>query len=66
MKEYVEEYDLKVLAYCLMSNHVHFIVLPKDKESISAVFNRAHFRYSQYNNKRKKIGNVKNLSHFQT
>jgi len=55
VKEYAEEYDLKVLAYCLMSNHVHFIVLPKDKESISCVFNRAHFRYSQYNNKRKKI-----------
>ncbi|OFZ53778.1 MAG: hypothetical protein A2328_09965 [Bdellovibrionales bacterium RIFOXYB2_FULL_36_6] len=55
VKGYAEEYDLKVLAYCLMSNHVHFIVIPKDKESISAVFNRAHFRYSQYNNKRKKI-----------
>ena len=55
VKEYAEEFDLKVLAYCLMSNHVHLIVIPKDKESISHVFNRAHFRYSQYNNKRKKI-----------
>jgi len=55
VKAYAEEYDLQLLAYCLMPNHVHFIVLPKDKESISKVFNRAHFRYSQYNNKRKKI-----------
>jgi len=27
IKEYSERYGVKVLAYCLMDNHVHFIVI---------------------------------------
>jgi len=37
-----------------MTNHVHFIVVPANKDSIARAFNAAHMRYSQYRNK--KIG----------
>jgi putative transposase len=50
---YTTQYGVEVLAYCLMSNHIHFIVIPEEVDSISKAFNRAHFRYSQYYNKKK-------------
>ena len=54
IKEYSERYGLKVWAYCLMDNHVHFIVVPSDTDSLAKTFNQAHMRYSQYHNE--KIG----------
>ena len=50
-KEYTDKYKLDVLAYCLMSNHIHFIVVPKRKESLSRVYNTLHMRYAQYINR---------------
>ena len=47
IKEYSERYGLKVWAYCLMDNHVHFIVMPSDTDSLAKTFNQAHMRYSQ-------------------
>ncbi|MFH1856909.1 MAG: transposase, partial [Candidatus Omnitrophota bacterium] len=35
LKEYIEKYRLKILSYCLMTNHVHFVVIPEDKEGLS-------------------------------
>ena len=55
MNEYAGKYDLDIAAYCLMTNHVHFIVIPKDKESLSKVFNTVHMRYAHYLNRRRKV-----------
>ncbi|MDP3730404.1 MAG: transposase [Candidatus Omnitrophota bacterium] len=52
MDEYSRKYNLLIIAYCLMSNHVHFIVIPSDEYSIARTFNTAHMRYSQYRNKK--------------
>lgn len=50
---------LSILAYCLMTNHVHFIAIPKKKDSMARTFNSAHMRYSQYfNYKHKLIGHL--------
>jgi len=50
---------LSILAYCLMTNHVHFIAVPKKKDSLARTFNSAHMRYSQYfNYKHKLIGHL--------
>ena len=48
------KYGLRILAYCLMNNHVHFIAIPMEKESLSGTFKTTHMRYSQYFNKKKK------------
>ena len=48
------KYGLKILAYCLMNNHVHFIAIPTEKESLAETFKTTHMRYSQYFNKKKK------------
>jgi len=52
MGQYAEKYGLKILAYCLMRNHVHFIVVPREAESLARVFNTLHMRYAQYVNHR--------------
>ncbi len=55
--KWIEEYRIKnnlsILSYCLMPNHVHFIVIPGSYIGLSKLFSVAHMRYSQYINKRK-------------
>ncbi|MEA3346648.1 MAG: transposase [Candidatus Auribacterota bacterium] len=53
ISEYSRKYKLSILAYCLMNNHVHFIGIPKNKDSLAKTFNTSHMRYSQYFNKKK-------------
>ena len=50
IKQYSDKYNLKFWAYCLMDNHVHFIVVPEYEYSMAKTFNQAHMRYSQYIN----------------
>jgi len=49
-----KRYGLKILAYCLMPNHVHFIAVPESDDSMGNVFKYVNMKYSQYYNK--KIG----------
>lgn len=58
-EEYSSKYGLKIITYCLMTNHVHFIVIPETEHALAKTFNIAHMRYSQYFNKRmKKYGHL--------
>lgn len=52
-EDYCLEYGMKVYAWCLMSNHVHFIVEPEKEDSLSKVFQFTNMRYSHYFNKKK-------------
>ncbi|MCX5782349.1 MAG: transposase [Elusimicrobia bacterium] len=47
-----KSYGLGILAYCLMPNHVHFVVVPESEDSMGKVFKYAHMKYSQYYNKK--------------
>ena len=53
--EYANDIGLDILAYCLMNNHVHFIVVPKDEKSLALVFKTAHMRYSHYINRQRSV-----------
>ena len=55
INEYASENDVKILAYCLMKNHIHFIVVPQGENSLAKVFNNTHMRYSQYLNRERKV-----------
>jgi len=52
--EYSIKYGLSILVYCLMQNHVHFIAIPNESDSLARTFNTAHMRYSQYFNRKLK------------
>ena len=54
IQEYSHKYNLSILAYCLMQNHVHLIAIPEREDSLAKTFNTAHMRYSQYFNKKLK------------
>lgn len=52
LEEYATKYELKIYAFCLMDNHVHFIVSPSHDKSMAYVFRVTHQKYSLYLNKR--------------
>ncbi len=59
LQQYSRKYSLKIWAYCLMVNHVHFIAVPMETDSLARTFHTLHMRYSQYiNQKRGVVGHL--------
>ncbi len=52
MQEFAKKYNLLIYAFCLMDNHVHFLVKPVTRDSISKTFQAVQQKYSLYLNKR--------------
>lgn len=48
-----ERYGLKILVYCLMTNHVHLIGVPQHEHALGNVFKYVNMKYSQYYNKKR-------------
>ena len=48
-------HELKVVSYCLMTNHVHLIVIPKTKESLSRAIGETHRLYTRKINFEQKV-----------
>lgn len=42
-----DEAGVEILAYCLMPNHVHLVVIPQHKVSLANLFKEAHRRYTR-------------------
>jgi REP element-mobilizing transposase RayT len=42
----------RVLGWCLMTNHVHLVVMPEREDSLAVLLRRVHGRYAQYYNAR--------------
>lgn len=45
--EYCARYGVRLLAYCLMSNHIHVVVVPGKPDSLEKLFRALHTRYAQ-------------------
>jgi putative transposase len=45
--------SLRILAYCLMPNHIHLVAVPDEPDSLSVALRRAHGRYANYLNARR-------------
>jgi len=43
---------VEVLAWCLMPNHVHLILVPKDEDGLRAALGESHRRYTRHVNSR--------------
>ena len=46
------EAEVRLLAWCLMTNHVHLIAVPERDDSLALLLRRVHGCYSQYYNAR--------------
>jgi putative transposase len=59
VEDQLQETGVRVLAWCLMTNHVHWVVVPDREDSLSVLFRRVHGRYAQYlNAKRRRTGHL--------
>jgi putative transposase len=54
VSEYSVKHSLSIIGYCLMPNHVHFLAIPGNENSLARVFNTAHMRYAQWLNRRRR------------
>ena len=50
-----ELHELKIISYCLMTNHVHIIAIPKNKESLSKAVGETHRLYTRKINFEQKV-----------
>ena len=48
LKEKTSEHGLRVLAYCLMTNHVHLVVVPAKEDSLAKAVGEAHLKYTAH------------------
>ena len=47
LKKACQKYGVQIWAYCLMTNHAHFIAVPKKADSLAKCFSDAHVRYTE-------------------
>lgn len=58
LKKYIKQYDVKICAYCIMSNHIHLII-HSEIETLSLFMARVLAEYaSYYNYKHERNGHV--------
>ncbi len=50
LAEYSAKHGLQIMAYCLMTNHLHLIVVPSTAESLGNALRSVDMRYTQYVN----------------
>ena len=59
LADYAGRYGLEVQAYCLMTNHVHFIAVPAAAESLGRTFRDTHQAYAaKFNRKVRETGHL--------
>ena len=53
LHEYCKKHDVDVLAYCLMTNHIHIVAVPNSEDGLQRVLKPLHMRYAQRVNRAK-------------
>jgi len=48
LRKYVSLHELQLLGYCLMSNHVHLVLVPHKSDSLAQALKQTHGRYATY------------------
>ena len=52
LQERSNHYSIDILSYCLMTNHIHLVVVPHRKDSLSRGLRDAHGFYAVYFNRK--------------
>lgn len=52
VNKFGQRYDLKFWAFCLMDNHIHFVVVPPTREALQKGLGQIHFHYTLMINRR--------------
>ncbi len=54
LKIYCQKHGVDILAYCLMTNHVHLVAIPQAEDSLQRALRPLHMRYAQMINRKHK------------
>ena len=52
LAHYCRQYSADVWAYCLMKNHVHLLIVPREQESLARAMGGTNLVYTQYVNRK--------------
>ena len=55
LREHCQLSQLSLLGYCLMSNHVHLVAIPRRIDSMALTLRHTHGRYAAYLNTRQQV-----------
>jgi putative transposase len=47
LKEYSDKHGVEILAYCLMTNQIHLVAVPRTEEALQRVLRSLHTRFAQ-------------------
>ena len=52
LRKYYKDYEIDIICYCIMDNHVHLILYSSNIENISAFMRKVNSIYAMYYNKK--------------
>lgn len=59
LKEYINDYNIEIIAYCIMDNHVHLLIYTKESKQMSLWMHHVNTKYAiYYNHKYNHVGYV--------
>ena len=59
LKEHAQRHSIEVVAYCLMPNHVHLVLVPSTADGLHRALKAIHGRYAQrFNRMRQQVGHL--------
>ena len=59
VRQYAQRQGVRIWAYTLMDNHVHFVVVPQDEKSLARCFRGGHTRFAlRVNTERRECGHL--------
>jgi putative transposase len=50
LRSYAEEHRLSIWAWCLMTNHIHLLAVPRTPTALARALGRTHSDYARYRN----------------
>jgi len=65
IRRYSEKYGVDIIGYCLMTNHIHFIAVPTNGNSLAKAFQTSHMQYAKiFNEKQDTAGHLWHCRYF--
>jgi putative transposase len=59
LAEHLDRHRVRVLAWCLMTNHVHLVAVPEAEESLGLALGQAHSQYAlEWNRETGRVGHL--------
>ena len=57
INENIRDYELTIMAYCMMNNHAHFLVYVEDIKELGKFMHKCNLQYAQiYNREKNRVG----------